>query len=70
MTMTNAEIDTLSCQTRRLVNTLHGATIIADNLWSACQWLNNPSSNPEAVAAAEAAKAFVASIKAIVDEAP
>jgi hypothetical protein len=68
--MTADEINTIRGQTLRLATALRGADRIADNLWSACQWLNNPASDPEAVSAAEAGKAFIASIKAIVDETP
>jgi hypothetical protein len=68
--MTADEINTIRGQTLRLANALRGAERIADNLCSACQWLNDPASDRDAIAAAEAAKGFVVSIKAIVDEAP
>ena len=68
--MTADEINTIRGQAFRLAAALRGADRIGDNLWSACQWLNDPASDRDAIAAAEAAKAFVVSIKAIVDKAP
>jgi hypothetical protein len=68
--MTVAEINILRRQTFILARAMRDADRVSENLSSACQWLDDPASDPGAIAAAEAAKAFVVSIKAIVDEAP